>query len=186
MPMKKTTELQLNLLIFTNGQTESQKRKPSCSGLVSSKVSSTARINRVQIFLEDSIYPKVAFYLPGQPELGVKEKQYFFLYAIYSGHNRTELQKDNLPCFWRHTQGAQHWSPVFVYTSFHPRNQLWIPLRKFRNKHCYLHSPPPHQTHHFFKKDYFFCLPSSFSLVGKTNSYWQWIPWPRRLSMNEL
>lgn len=71
--------------------------------------------------------------------------------------------------------GAKYWSPFFVYTSFHPRKQLWIPVNSGINTVVF--TVP--LTHHFKKK----LLSCS---LGKTNSYWQRTAWPRILSMNKL
>lgn len=104
--MMKSTELQLKLLILTDGETESQRREINCPSLVS--ISSIGETIRTQISLYNSTYSRNVLYLPSQLELGVKEKQLSLLCVLYLGHNRTELQKDNLTCVLQNTSGAKY------------------------------------------------------------------------------
>lgn len=132
MAKKKATKLQLSLLIFTDGKTESQKRNEFPRLLSVCTTVGTIRTPIVldlllDLLLYDSAYSRNVLYLPYQPEFNVKEKQHSLLYTLYLGHNETDFLKDNLLCFLQNACGTKKkvlMTNSFVYTSFHHRGQF--------------------------------------------------------------
>lgn len=139
MTIQKITEWELNLLIFTDGKTESQRWKINCPRLVWD--SSTAGNSRIQISLYNSAYSRNVLYLPSQLELGVKKSStLFFVHFMWASTGQT-FKKTIYHAFCRIlVEQRKKVLNSFVWTSFYPREQILITFSSRTN--VVFHSSP--------------------------------------------
>lgn len=137
--MKKATELWLKLLIFTDVTREGKwVTQGYCQSVALWKLLEPRSSSQFSIF-QGHLLPTESV------RAGCKGKAALCPLCPLLAHNRTDLQKDNLPGFLQNTCGTQKKVLIpnsFVYASFYPRKQLWITLSKYQNKYCSISQCP--------------------------------------------